>query len=208
MRGSFADDTLSTTQSRRKRNIRFVFVLALPFFLIASGPWSVGSWQREGTEHFGMMLIIIAILGRSWCTLYIGGRKVRQLVTVGPYSLSRNPLYLFSLLAVVGIAAQTGSLAISAISAVLTIAIFMPVIQKEEAELLRLHGRRFELYRLDVPRFVPRLSNWTDAAELAIDPDRWRRTVLDSLVFLFLVSLLRGIGHVQEAFGGALLTLW
>lgn len=208
MRGSFADDTLSTTQSRRKRNIRFVFMLALPFFLIASGPWSVGSWQREGTEHFGMMLIIIAILGRSWCTLYIGGRKVRQLVTVGPYSLTRNPLYLFSLLAVVGIAAQTGSLAISAISAVLTIAIFMPVIQKEEAELLRLHGRRFELYRLDVPRFVPRLSNWTDAAELAIDPDRWRRTVLDSLVFLFLVSLLRGIGHVQEAFGGALLTLW
>lgn len=208
MRGSFADDTLSTTQSRRKRNIRFVFVMALPFFLIASGPWSVGSWQREGTEHFGMMLIIIAILGRSWCTLYIGGRKVRQLVTVGPYSLTRNPLYLFSLLAVVGIAAQTGSLAISAISAVLTIAIFMPVIQKEEAELLRLHGRRFELYRLDVPRFVPRLSNWTDAAELAIDPDRWRRTVLDSLVFLFLVSLLRGIGHVQEAFGGALLTLW
>lgn len=208
MRGSFADDTLSTTQSRRKRNIRFVFVMTLPFFLIASGPWSVGSWQREGTEHFGMMLIIIAILGRSWCTLYIGGRKVRQLVTVGPYSLTRNPLYLFSLLAVVGIAAQTGSLAISAISAVLTIAIFMPVIQKEEAELLRLHGRRFELYRLDVPRFVPRLSNWTDAAELAIDPDRWRRTVLDSLVFLFLVSLLRGIGHVQEAFGGALLTLW
>lgn len=208
MRGSFADDTLSTTQSRRKRNIRFVFVMAVPFFLIASGPWSVGSWQREGTEHFGMMLIIIAILGRSWCTLYIGGRKVRQLVTVGPYSLTRNPLYLFSLLAVVGIAAQTGSLAISAISAVLTIAIFMPVIQKEEAELLRLHGRRFELYRLDVPRFVPRLSNWTDAAELAIDPDRWRRTVLDSLVFLFLVSLLRGIGHVQEAFGGALLTLW
>lgn len=208
MRGSFADDTLSTTQSRRKRNIRFVFMLALPFFLIASGPWSVGSWQREGTEHFGMMLIIIAILGRSWCTLYIGGRKVRQLVTVGPYSLTRNPLYLFSLLAVVGIAAQTGSLAISAVSAVLTIAIFMPVIQKEEAELLRLHGRRFELYRLDVPRFVPRLSNWTDAAELAIDPDRWRRTVLDSLVFLFLVSLLRGIGHVQEAFGGALLTLW
>jgi len=208
VRGSFADDTLSTTQSRRKRNIRFVFVMTLPFFLIASGPWSVGSWQREGTEHFGMMLIIIAILGRSWCTLYIGGRKVRQLVTVGPYSLTRNPLYLFSLLAVVGIAAQTGSLAISAISAVLTIAIFMPVIQKEEAELLRLHGRRFELYRLDVPRFVPRLSNWTDAAELAIDPDRWRRTVLDSLVFLFLVSLLRGIGHVQEAFGGALLTLW
>ncbi|UHD44710.1 isoprenylcysteine carboxylmethyltransferase family protein [Aureimonas altamirensis] len=155
-----------------------------------------------------MMLIIIAILGRSWCTLYIGGRKVRQLVTVGPYSLTRNPLYLFSFLAVVGIAAQTGSLAISAISAVLTIAIFMPVIQKEEAELLRLHGRRFELYRLDVPRFVPRLSNWTDAAELAIDPDRWRRTVLDSLVFLFLVSLLRGIGHLQEAFGGALLTLW
>src|SRR5262245_36841884 len=34
---------------------------------------------------------------RFWATLYIGGRKERELVTDGPYSLCRHPLYLGSL---------------------------------------------------------------------------------------------------------------
>src|SRR6476660_1715925 len=30
---------------------------------------------------------------RLWATGYVGGRKRRELVTEGPYSLCRNPLY-------------------------------------------------------------------------------------------------------------------
>ena len=42
-------------------------------------------------------MILICILGRTWATLYIGGQKQRELVTKGPYSVVRNPLYLFTL---------------------------------------------------------------------------------------------------------------
>jgi protein-S-isoprenylcysteine O-methyltransferase Ste14 len=33
---------------------------------------------------------------RLWCSLYISGYKNSQLITSGPYSLCRNPLYFFS----------------------------------------------------------------------------------------------------------------
>ena len=51
--------------------------------------------------------------------LYVGGRKNAELVTTGPYSMMRNPLYFFSLLGVAGVGAQTGSvLATFAVTAV------------------------------------------------------------------------------------------
>jgi protein-S-isoprenylcysteine O-methyltransferase Ste14 len=49
-------------------------------------------------------------LGRTWCSLDISGRKKRELVTVGPYALVRNPLYIFTLLEAFGIGAQSGSM--------------------------------------------------------------------------------------------------
>ena len=35
--------------------------------------------------NLGLLLIAVCIVGRTWCTLYIGGHKKRQLTTHGPY---------------------------------------------------------------------------------------------------------------------------
>lgn len=43
----------------------------------------------------GLILVSVAACGRLWCMLYIAGYKTQKLVTAGPYSLCRNPLYLF-----------------------------------------------------------------------------------------------------------------
>ena len=47
-------------------------------------------------ETGGVILILVCIVGRTWCTLYIGGNKKRELITAGPYSVVRNPLYVFT----------------------------------------------------------------------------------------------------------------
>ena len=39
---------------------------------------------HEGMESFGLALILICIVGRSWCSLYIGGRKKAEIVDRGP----------------------------------------------------------------------------------------------------------------------------
>src|SRR5690606_20550686 len=82
-------------------------VAALPFI---GSHWAPGRMMHEAIEQAGMLLIIAAVLGRAWCSLYIGGRKSSQLVDTGPYSVSRNPLYVFSMLGVIGVGAQAGSL--------------------------------------------------------------------------------------------------
>ena len=55
-------------------------------------------------------MIFLGIVGRLWSTLYIGGRKSAEVVTGGPYSMTRNPLYVFSTLAAAGVGAQMGSI--------------------------------------------------------------------------------------------------
>jgi len=81
---------LGLVQQNRKRAIGLALAAALavlPF--LRSQP--AGS-LHEAVEGAGLALIAAAIVGRAWCTLYIGGRKLHELVTAGPYSISRNPL--------------------------------------------------------------------------------------------------------------------
>jgi protein-S-isoprenylcysteine O-methyltransferase Ste14 len=46
-------------------------------------------------------------------------RKIEELVTVGPYSVMRNPLYFFFILGGIGVGAQSGSVVVALICGVL-----------------------------------------------------------------------------------------
>ena len=96
-------------------------------------------WRTEAPHLYlaiagaGLVLILLSILGRTWCTLYIGGLKKRELVTAGPYSLVRNPLYVFSAIGAAGIGAQTGSALLALLFAAGALAVFQVVARHEEA---------------------------------------------------------------------------
>jgi hypothetical protein len=51
----------------------------------------------------GMFLVAIGSLGRMWCSLYIAGYKDQVLLTQGPDSMTRNPLYFFSTFGALGV---------------------------------------------------------------------------------------------------------
>jgi protein-S-isoprenylcysteine O-methyltransferase Ste14 len=112
-----------------------VFVLAWPVFIVG-----------------GFM--------RLWGTLYVGGRKDKRLVTDGPYSICRNPLYVGSLLLGISLAMFLKSgLFLVAIVAVST-AYAAYLVPHEEQRLLRRFGRPYEDYRRQTPRFIPRLGRF------------------------------------------------
>ena len=154
---------------------------------------------HEIVEIAGLGLIVVAILGRSWCTLYIGGRKSREIVDTGPYSVSRNPLYYFSLIGIFGIGAQTGSLVLGPLLLAVSLAIFVPTILREEAALSERFGPKYQDYMARVPRFGPRLSAWVDMETVEASPRLLWRTVREGFLFLLAIPLCEGVEWLQES---------
>ena len=178
-------DTLQKVQRTRKWMLRgFLGLTLVPILFIDSYWYSRGSPLYDAVETFGVVLIVACIFGRTWCSLYIGGRKKRELVNSGPYSLTRNPLYLFSLLGAFGIGAQSGSLLIAGWFAVATFLIFYSVVGNEERFLAQQFPQEFPTYAARVPRFWPRIAGWRDVDELVIRPKLMRQTFVEACLLL------------------------
>jgi protein-S-isoprenylcysteine O-methyltransferase Ste14 len=165
----------------------FLVTAAITRPLVESSIWN------EVLVATGQIALFGAIVGRSWCSLYIGGRKTREIVTLGPYSVSRNPLYLFSSLAAFGVGALTGSVVLLIAAVALTFLVLRATVQREEAWLTKAFGAPYEAYLKDTPRFWPRWSIWRDEPSLEIDPARFVRTVLDGSVLLLALPLLKAL---------------
>lgn len=153
---------------------------------------------HEGIEAFGLGLIIVCIVGRAWCSLYIGGRKKTEIVDRGPYSISRNPLYVFSFMGAFGVGAQTGSVTLATIFLLLTVAVFYATVKREEAWLSGAFGWTYLDYCERTPRFGPDFSKWRDADSLEVRPQFFLTTLRDGLVFLLAVPLFESVEKLQD----------
>jgi protein-S-isoprenylcysteine O-methyltransferase Ste14 len=178
-------DALQRVQRMRKMALRVLLGMTLlPVLFIDSYWFARAPILYDAIEWLGAVLIFVCICGRTWCTLYIGGRKKRELVTSGPYSLSRNPLYVFTLLGAFGIGAQTGSLIISCWFTVLTFLVFNQVVLREERFLATEFPAEFQAYAARVRRFLPKFSNWRDVDVLTAHPRLIRQTFFDASILL------------------------
>ena len=138
----------------------------------------------------GIVLVGVASIGRLWCSLYIAGYKTDTLITQGPYSMCRNPLYFFSLVGAVGVGLATETVLIPTVI-LLSFAAYYPfVIKSEEAVLLTIHGTAYSTFCQTVPRFFPRLSQMTEPDEYVVKPKVYRRHMFDALWFVWSIGFL------------------
>lgn len=142
---------------------------------------------HEIIETGGYALLIICVLGRIWCSTYIGGRKKRDLVASGPYSVVRNPLYVFSFLGVAGIGMASGTLTVSLLLPVVFALYYRVVVAREEAVLAEKFGPSYLRYCRDVPRWIPAFRQWREASAPVVEPRFVFRTILDSVWFFVAV---------------------
>lgn len=175
---------LGPFQRTRRHLFGALIVLAFCLLLFSQSVFAPGTVVHEALEMGGVLLIVLGIVGRLWSTLYIGGRKTETIVADGPYSITRNPLYLFSTVAAAGVGAQTGSVVVMLCFAVLCAAAFQIVIIREESYLRGRFGAEYEAYIAGVPRFFPDFSLYREGKAEGFKPDRLAITLGDGLMFL------------------------
>ena len=160
---------------------------------------------HESIEMFGVLLIFLGIVGRLWSTLYIGGRKSAEVVTGGPYSITRNPLYVFSTVAAAGVGAQIGSFTGVILFSLLCAGAFHIVILREERYLKELLGAPYAAYLAAVPRFFPNLRLYQEGDTGSFKPRLLLNTLLDGLVFLVALPAFELIDGMQQS---GMLPVW
>jgi protein-S-isoprenylcysteine O-methyltransferase Ste14 len=190
--------TIAEVQIARKRVLFVAVLFSVLLFAVSNSSLRSGAQLDKLVEWTGIAAIIVCIIGRTWCSLYIGGRKIEQLVTVGPYSIIRNPLYFFSILGAAGIGAQHGSVVTAVLFALSAWLILLAVVLKEERVLAERYGAEFAAYKAAVPRFLPNARLWHDAPTLTIMPPRVMRTFGDAMFFLLPIPLAGALDHLQR----------
>jgi len=131
------------------------FFCAAIFFLL--------SRPRPSTLAVGGAIALPGLLLRAWATGHL--RKNDALATTGPYSYTRNPLYLGSFVMGVGFTVASGRLVLAILFAALFLGIYVPVMRVESATLAKLFGESYQSYLKAVPLFLPRLSPYRDGTE-------------------------------------------
>lgn len=199
------NEGLGGYQHMRRIVLAVLVVVLFAALLFGQSSFPPDTPVHETIEMFGVLLIFLGIVGRLWSTLYIGGRKSAEVVTGGPYSITRNPLYLFSTVAAAGVGAQIGSFSGIILFALLCAGAFHIVILREERYLKEVLGAPYEAYLAKVPRFFPNLRLYQEGDTGSFKPRLLLNTLLDGLVFLVALPAFELIDGMQQS---GMLPVW
>jgi protein-S-isoprenylcysteine O-methyltransferase Ste14 len=106
---------------------------------------------------------------RVWSTLFVGGRKDQELQTEGPYSVTRNPLYVGSFFLALSVVFFLKSLLLLAVIVIMGAVYLTGVIRGEERFLEEKFGERFREYCRRTPRFLPNPGRYRAAASVVVN---------------------------------------
>jgi protein-S-isoprenylcysteine O-methyltransferase Ste14 len=139
--------------------VAVVFIAFTGTFSALAAPFLPGGGRREGLVLVADILATFGLAYSVWGLAYLRRSfsiipEARRLVTGGPYSLSRHPVYLGEVVAAIGI-----NLATSGWLGALAVAYFIGCellrIRWEEGVLGRAFPDDYPAYAMGVPRYVP-----------------------------------------------------
>jgi protein-S-isoprenylcysteine O-methyltransferase Ste14 len=186
------DDAGPHRKSRVERHRRLVQVI----FWATFGATLLMTKPLIQDQHIYGIIKVVAYgfattaAGRLWCSRYVRGQKSKQLCQNGPYSLCRNPLYLFSFLGITGVALASDRLALMILVPVLFAGYHLAVIRSEEKKLLAFFGEVYEEYCSRVPRIVPHLRGYSSPETVAVRVDHGLVEVMKAMGYVWILFLL------------------
>ncbi len=170
---------------------------ALPIFLLSQPSWD--GQAHEFIEIAGIVLVFACIFGRMWSILYVGSKKNKELVTSGPYSMTRNPLYFFSCIGAVGVGLMYGSVVVALALGLIAYGVLAATAAKEADYLRTMFGPAYEAYSHRTPIFWPKPQLYEDAQEVHFSPKALRKTLLDGILFLAAFPIIETLEYLHAS---------
>lgn len=177
------------TESASTPRLRATFAIYLGLVAATAvlGPREVSPATYYVTGIGGFVFVALACLGRIWCSAFIAGHKDESLVTSGPYSLLRHPLYAFSMLGALGLGLTSRSplLALAAIVSIAALLIYAA--SCEEQFLAEQFPEEFTAYVAAVPhKWWPARLSAPFPERLDVRPAVYWKAFLDAASFFAL----------------------
>jgi protein-S-isoprenylcysteine O-methyltransferase Ste14 len=138
---------MSYVHVARRIRVPVGFVAAALYIWLARPTWS--------SILYGSAIILPALVLRTSASGHV--KKNQEVTTSGPYAYTRNPLYLGSIILVIGFGVASRNVWLAITLIMIFVALYLPVIRAEE-DFLRSRFPEFSDYAQRVPRIVPRLT--------------------------------------------------
>ncbi len=149
-------------------------------------------------ELTGLLLVCLCAMGRVYCTAFLGGFKNWGVVDYGPFSVCRNPLYLFSFIGVLGISLMTVNIAVVIIMPTAFLMIYLSLIKREEVYLENKFGEDYLKYKRKTPRLIPKFKLYHAPKTVEMTPKKLLQSVGDSVMWFLAYPLIEIIEYFQD----------
>ena len=190
---------LSRLFSQNRIKVSRIFGFAFVAALLATGSVWQGTWVGRAMFLAGIVLAAIGMVGRIWCLVYSSGYKSSELVTQGPYSVCRNPLYFFSFIGLIGIGLSTETFTLTLFLVAFFALVYPAVIAGEEEFLRGKFGDAYAEYCRRVPRFFPARRLFVEPESYTVQPRTLRRSLGGVIWFIGLPVVIQILVMLRTA---------
>jgi protein-S-isoprenylcysteine O-methyltransferase Ste14 len=191
-------DITPLNQTARRQLLQAGGALLAVALVFSQPAWTAPAWH-EAVEMTGTALVLACIFGRLWSILYVGGRKNAELVTDGPFSMTRNPLYVFSCLGAAGVGLMFGSL-LAALALALAAWLALSITAQREATFLaQRFGAAYAAYAARTPFFWPDPRLFHAGTAVSFSPRILGKTFVDTLWVLAAFPAVEALETLHEA---------
>ena len=198
----------AVNQQTRINILRLGFLAMLPVLILIKPHMGFESLGHEIIEAIGALVLIAGVLGRFWSILYVGGKKNARLTVDGPYSMTRNPLYVASTVAAFGIGLMMGAFGFALLVGG-AVGLVLYITARREAQFLEAEfGAEYRAYAERVPFFIPDPRLFSTPPEAVFRAGPLRRNLFDAMVFLSFIPLVEMLDLLKEHIGFSGWSLW
>ncbi len=168
-----------------------LLVAGLSFFSTPLPYFQISAQTAIYLEETGIILFFLGVIGRIFSSVSIASYKNQKVINTELYSIVRNPLYVSSLLIVLGVTMFLPRIDVAIAIILLFILCFYPIILNEEKFLAEKFGQDYLDYKKSVPRIIPNPFKWNNRATMNVDFILLSKTFLDTMAILVIIIIIK-----------------